>query len=481
MSIINNIKKSLGFNVSEDTEVGINENKRPSMSKVKSPISESSKDECANKNFDESANEEHIKKMQLAIFDGVVNIFNSSLPDFLKSSINEEAQKEYILNSLEESVRAYIVNVRDDARRASEVQWNKEKLSLLQEINEIKSKNSELEVAKEELKKQQLSAERQKRALSARLHDLEAQITSFEAEKEQYELENRSLINKLKASSVVDGDIEALKNENIRLQRELSEVRMNLHNGENNDSDDELISQMSKITEENESLKQIIEQLRVKEELSDAMINELNEKASNALLQLQNNENEVGATTDLLNKISTLEAQLVKANDALNAKTSELEEAHKELEIIDEIQSEMVKFESVKIKKDEEIELLQQEIIHHKSRIKELEEDSESLKSTIENNLYNQAISEDLLKKEIQQLKDAQKSQSNRKSRKRQDVSPVKISAIDESIVDADWLISIPPEGTVTRPVSATNPEDFGYQAPPKKTAPENDAQMSLF
>ena len=85
------------------------------------------------------------------------------------------------------------------------------------------------------------------------------------------------------------------------------------------------------------------------------------------------------------------------------------------------------------------------------------------------------------LKNEIKQLKELQKSQSNRKSRKKQDVSPVKISAIDESIVDADWLISIPPEGTVTRPASSTNPEDFGYQAPPKKNTPENEAQMSLW
>lgn len=480
MSLFNNIKKSLGFNVSEEDTKSVNDNST-SVPRVKKHSSKTITQESVNISFDESSKEEHIKKMQLAIFDSVVKIFNSTLPDFLKSSINEEAQKEYIFNSLDESVRAFITNIGDDARRASEEQWNKEKSSLIQEIKETKTKNNELESFNEELKKQQLSAERQKRALSTRLHDLEAQVVSFEAEKEQYELENRSLINKLKASSVVDGDIDALKNENIRLHKELSEIKLNHQKGYGNDNINDLTSQITKITEENESLKHIIEQLKVKEELSDAMINELNEKASNALRQLRDSEDKMPQNEDLLNKVSFLEDQLKKTNENLDEKIKELENAHKELEIIDEIQAEIAKFESIKTKKDEEISKLQQEVSFHKTRVKELENDTESLKSTIEKNLYNQAISEDILKKEITQLKEAQRNQLNKKTRKKHEVAPVKISAIDESIVDADWLISIPPEGTITRPTSTSNAEDFGYQAPPKKTAPENDAQMSLF
>lgn len=481
MSIFNNIKKSLGFSTSEDSvgyskEVkGISElNKKKSEGMITSTSND--------KGADRTINDEHIKKMQLAIFDGVVDLFNNSLPEFLRISLNEETQKEYIYNSLDESIKNYITTVGDDARRASEMQWNGEKSLLLQEIKDIKSKNNELEASKEELKKQQLSAERQKRALSTRLHDLESQVASFEAEKEQYELENRSLINKLKASNVVDADIETLRNENIRLQRELSEAKFKSQSqNEGDDIINDLTTQITKLSEENESLKQIIEQLKVKEELSDAMINELNEKASNALRRLQENDNNLPSDSDLSSKMIALESQLEKANEALICKSKELEDAHKELEIIEEIQSEMAKFESVKTKKDEEIEQLRQEIKLQVARIKELEDDAESLKSTIERNLYNQAISEDLLKKEIKQLQELQKSNQNKKSRKKQEATAVKISAIDESIVDADWLISIPPEGTITRPTSASNAEDFGYQAPPKKTTPENDAQMSLF
>lgn len=480
MSIFNNIKKSLGFSVSEETVSYSVENEYISNSKESKLKKEIPINIEADSNVDKLAKDEQLKRMQLAIFDGVVAIFNNSLPDFIKNSIDEDAQKEYIFNSLEESIRKYIENVGEESRRNSELLWSKEKLLFLNEIKEVKSKCGELENAKEDLKKQLLSAERQKRALSTRLHDLEVQVTSFEAEKEQYELENRSLVNKLKASNVIDADIEALRNDNIRLQRELSDIKIRSQQSDNGQVND-LVSQISKLTEENNSLKQSIEQLKVKEELSDAMINELNEKASNALRQLQNNDREVKEIDDLSCKVNSLEKQLECVNDELKSKIKELNDAHKELEIIEEIQSEMAKFEAIKVKNAEEIANLKQEVIFHKARVKELEEDTESLKSTIENNLYNQAISEDLLKNEIKQLKELQKSQSNRKSRKKQDVSPVKISAIDESIVDADWLISIPPEGTVTRPASSTNPEDFGYQAPPKKNTPENEAQMSLW
>ena len=141
--------------------------------------------------------------------------------------------------------------------------------------------------------------------------------------------------------------------------------------------------------------------------------------------------------------------------------------------MIDTIQSEMDKFERIKKKKDSKIAELQNEIQLYKSQNSQLENDIESLKSTIENNLYNQAISENRLKKEIAKLKGDKED--------KEDVQEVKISAIDESLDDADWLISIPPEGTQMRPSSSTSDDDFGYQEPTKKTTPNNEAQMSLW
>ena len=110
----------------------------------------------------------------------------------------------------------------------------------------------------------------------------------------------------------------------------------------------------------------------------------------------------------------------------------------------------------------------------YKSKVSSLERDVDSLKSTIENNLYNQAISENRLKKEIENLK-------SKSDDKVEEITEVKISAIDESLDDADWLISIPPEGTQMRPNSSSSDDDFGYQEPTKKSTPNNEAQMSLW
>ena len=239
---------------------------------------------------------------------------------------------------------------------------------------------------------------------------------------------------------------------------------------------------------ENESLNTSIEQLKVKEQLSDEIINNLNKKASQALKDLEEKdrfyqEKAKDSLTELA-ELEDLKNQIKEKTDRIVALSAELEEVQSGLQMIDQIQSEMEKFESIKKKKDAKITELQEELQYHKNRVLELESDTESLKNTIENNLYNQAIAEDLLKNEIKQLKATIEEHvgiKNTKKRETKQSQKVRISAIDESLDDADWLISTPPSGTPTRPIPATTENDFGYQAPPKKSTPENEAQMSLW
>ncbi len=68
-----------------------------------------------------------------------------------------------------------------------------------------------------------------------------------------------------------------------------------------------------------------------------------------------------------------------------------------------------------------------------------------------------------------------------RKKRKPRKPSTAKISAIDETLDETEWLIATPPEGVVSKAVSIASDPDFGYQEPPRKQPPVNDAQMSLF
>lgn len=470
MTFFKNLKKSLGFENSDEefeyqesyVDIKKKETHKTTAKDDVNPIIVSERVE----------NSVDYEKMKHDIFTGVLNIFNEALPDFLKSSVDSDVQKKYLFDTLDVSLQAYINNIGIESQKVCELRWQNDRASLINQINELKKINRELASSEEEYKRQQLSADRQKRALSTRIQDLESKVANFEAEKEQFELENRSLVNKLKATNVVERDVEELRLENVRLQEQL-------RNMNSQPSSDVIVDlDLNELIQQKEDLLMQIEQLKLKEEMSDAIINELNEKASISIRQVEGLEQEknslIAEKQSLTDQLNVLTAQL-KANE------QELIESRQDLEIVEQIQDEMSKFETIKVKKDEKISSLQQEIQYLKTQISQLEQEAESLKSTIEQNLYNQAISEDLLKKEIDQLKDAQKNMPHKKLKRKSTQSNVKISAIDESIIDADWLISIPPEGTNTRPAPSAGGEDFGYQAPPKKATPENEAQMSLW
>ncbi len=449
MALFKNIKRAFGFSVEVD-DLDLEESSDDYSSKNKSDNStvitesQSQKDEVTEKE------EAQVEKIRNAIFDGVVELFNKSMPDFIKSSIDEEAQKSYIFNSLDASVKNYIENIASDARRRCETKWNNERARTQNEMASLKAQLKELEESKNEWKRQQLSVERQKRALSDRLHDLENQVASLEAEKEQYDLENKSLINKLKVSGVKEDDVENLRQEVERLQKELAAARENSPSSEG-------------IETNNEELEQ-----------KDAEITRLKERLSALESMAQG--------IDSTEKINELEKQVAELTTELGAAKEELSQARSELEIASEIQTEIEKFETLKKKKDERITELQAENISKSETIESLNKEISSLKRTIEDNLYKQAEAETILRNEIEQLKQNNRRQekddlpqSKRKQRK------VKISAIDESIADTDWLVSTPPKGTSTRSITETADTEFGWKSPAKKVTPENDAQMSLF
>lgn len=75
----------------------------------------------------------------------------------------------------------------------------------------------------------------------------------------------------------------------------------------------------------------------------------------------------------------------------------------------------------------------------------------------------------------------AEKAPRSRKRKKRSKSTVTKISAIDETLDETEWLVATPPEGAVIKSVSIASDSDFGYQEPPRKQPPVNDAQMSLF
>ncbi len=468
---------------------------------------------------DEMDDEQQSQKIRTEIFEGVVELFNKSLPDFLKSSLDVEAQRKYIYDSLDQSLKDYIVKMGTSARRQYELKWSKERVQMQNELATLKAQAKEIEESKAEWKRQQLSADRQKRALSDRLHDLENQVASLEAEKEQYDLENKSLINKLKVSGVKEGELEDMRQEVARLQSELLKARTSqgdeatteiitqkdeqikelqdkiadlnaIENSKSAEAEQELNAQIEALIAENTKLNEAIDQLKAKEEIADAMINDLTAKASDALKKLEECEATLSAKIEvadneaLESSFNELKEKYSLLQQELETSNAELSQAQEELKVVEEIQAEMEKFEEIKKKKDERIADLQDENNRQATQVAQMQEEIESLRKTIEANIYNQAESENQLRQEIERLKAnsddfAKKAESKEEEKISKRKCKIKISAIDESVAsDTIWLEATPPKGTATRP---TPPDiEFGYVAPVKKNTPENDAQMSL-
>lgn len=140
------------------------------------------------------------------IFSAVVELFNSTQPDFVKECLDTEAQKSYLLERMSADLRALLEKETLAARAAGERMWRQERATLGKEVEELKRQKTVLEHKREESRSERLSAERQKRALNERVHDLENQILDLQAEKEQYQLENRSMLNKLRVAAITGSD-----------------------------------------------------------------------------------------------------------------------------------------------------------------------------------------------------------------------------------------------------------------------------------
>lgn len=530
------------------------------------------------------------KECPEAIFNTVVEIFNKSLPDFIRESVDPEKQSKYIHEALDASMKAYIARLDQQAEERIRAKLEGDRTSLRSEIETLREKARKIEEASSEWQEQKLSAERQKRALSERVHDLEKQIDAFNAEKEQYELENRSLVNKLRAVSIQDTDLEALRIENESLRKEIVSLKENTTTvvtpavdrnimkelDELKEKVEDYAAQKENLLRERNMMANDIIVLKKKCEISDMMLNDLNHKASSAKLALsekENQYNELQSKYDVLaaeisagnhseiedklrealalvetrekelavaneniegahaelqrvnaelhnesvkvqqltddlriakeeaanavsdsaaDEIAAREATIAKLKNELSLAESELKEAKEE---VNESRASLEAFEESLIKIDKINETRQNRIIELQLQVKDTEaklddtanrlaataeeiarKDAEiaSLKATIDNNMQIQVASEALLREEIERLRKPEPA--TRQKRKK----TARISSIDESLDDTNWLVSTPPEGTNARPTGVSDAE-FGYQAPQHRDEPNNPAQMSLW
>lgn len=382
-----------------------------------------------------------------AIFNKVVEIFNESLPPFLRECVDPEKQARYIHDALDDSMKSYLAQIDRDADSRMKVKLENGQSALRQEIETLREKTKKIEDTSAEWKEQKLSAERQKRALSERVHDLEKQVDSFNAEKEQYELENKSLVNKLRALSIQDSDMDALRSENETLRNEIKILKENAPKtivpavdqgtlkqlDRLKDSVDDLAAQKETLMRERNILANDIVVLKKKCEISDVMLNDLNHKASSAKLALAEKENQYNELLSKYDALVAADAQKPDIELRMQEVLSTAQERQKEIDSLHE------NLESVHA----ELMRVNSELHNESAKVQQLTEDLRIAKETIsqsaENNSAEEISSRDAViahqQNELTQLRTDLKE-----AREEVEESRSSLAAFEESLIKIDEI-----------------------------------------
>ncbi len=353
-------------------------------------------------------------------------MFNDAQPDFIRKCLDVDAQRRYLYDSIDASFKEYIgryqANVREQARTEAEASSSK----LRQELVQLRENGKNVEKLEDDIKHLRISSDRQKRTFNERIRDLEGKVSSVEAEKEQLQLEIKSLLNKVKVASVHEKDAKAYKADldNLRKQmkegagEEAAQLRENLENA--NQRVTAMNAQNMAREAEAEQLRKDVAGLRKVIEEQKLRLSELDDSIATVKADAEAREAEADKRTAEANaRAEEMETRLAEANKALENRPAVVDTAPSL--IVDDVTPSIVDESSGK---------------------------------------------------------DAPKP---RKRRKKSKPAQTKISAIDETLDETEWLVATPPEGTVIKSVSIASDSDFGYQEPPRKQPPVNDAQMSLF
>lgn len=404
------------------------------------------------------------------LFDALIEQFNAAQPDFISKCLSTDAQRAYLLNSLSDSLKQRLNNTGLKIASANnQADDSAERERLQRRITSLEADVKASDSLRQENRKLQLSIERQKRALLDRINDLEAQVAKSHAEKEKFFSDKRNPAD----AALIDSTNARVK----ELEQSLSERESKIK--ELTDSIEKLgtaSEELSKTLAERD--KQIAdeaslrEQLEVKNRMSDEMLNDLRNQAASA----RNEYEETCRQQQLaLEQIHDQVASFEQVKARLEARIIELKDALKDAKRND-----------------------------REEQIARLNEENASLRHTIENNLYNQANSENRLRNEIKQLRrqleevgKAAATSSPAAPYGNTESRPKSMSAEPSA---AAYPTETPPERPAPRrrgrPKKVKLDEDldntewfsgqkdtpdFGYHEPPRRPSNDNAAQLSLF
>lgn len=495
MNLFHNIKRAFGFSSSDDDELeeeGIDATVTPLRHRNSvaagtpvRPTAEESDNHVpvVSENTNSEPQGEFAEDFHpdpSVIFDRVVRVFNEALPGFLNSSVDPEKERRALFDALDASMKDYFTNLERNIEHKLKVRYENDKNRLHEQIDDLRQKAKKEEEGNTNAKNLQLSAERQKRALSERVHDLEKQIASLEAENEQYILENKTMANKLRLTALTESEgdtavaeqLEALRMKETELQQKLeaaskkqadTESKLSAAETKQSEAEAKLTDSQAKLSEaeaklaeterlkgdaeaEVELLKEAMEQAQTKDQISQAMVNDLNSRAASA----RQTAEDVKARFDELVK----ELQTVKEQKA-NVETR-LAKAQSDLQVVKEVQEQVSQLEEnqrmtdSKLRRQKDELLEKDELLRAKDadlmtknttlrakeeKIRNLEEQTDGLRKSLESLRLEKSQSESSLLSEIERLK-TMKGHASPVIVKEPDPEPVEEVVVEEPKLD---------------------------------------------
>lgn len=384
-----------------------------------------------------------------AIFEQVLAVFNDTLPDFLKKSVDPEAQRKYLYQSLDEGLKTYIAGLKDEAARDAETRWRKDNDALQSSVKNLEQRAREIEEKRTEISQKQLSSDRQRRALNERVHDLESTVARLEAEKEQFELERQSMVNKLKVAAVFE-------KENTELREQMNELRASRLKDNN--------------TNNNEEDKKAIEALNVEiaevRKQSEATIAELNERIDAAAAQASDKDAQLVAERKKVEQANQTIDSLRKQTASLEEQTVALQKQTAAL------QKQIDEFDPIN---DPEIQKQIAQIQDKMSEYEEVKKRNEETIASLRKKLKDEQRRNEQLSSKLSAEKPEDKAPAANNKPKQPDAkfaTPQNAPSIDDILGDTDWTLK----------TEQTAAKGHGRRSNDRnKVRPDNDPQMKLF
>lgn len=278
MSFFKKLKHALGFGDDLSDEL-MCDTEEDAVETAPAESSAPAADAAASAPATPAADEEFNPQMRSRIFDHVVAVFNGAMPDFIRNSVDANAQSEYIYKTLDESIKTYFDSYESAVRRRLENQHQQRDRELASEIERMRQESKKIEDDRSAIKERQLSADRQKRALSERVHELEQQVAQLDADREQLELEKKSMLNKLKVAQIQGNDPE--------LAQRCKDLEKKA---------DELSARNDDLLQENTRLHEAMDKQSDMHAISEAMMGDLRQSAAKAREELNQTRKDAEAT-----------------------------------------------------------------------------------------------------------------------------------------------------------------------------------------